>query len=1706
MSFSNRFLNVAVSFVLVMLLALNAVHAADSDKDKSGTQRPTYSLAPVSIKRVSVGSSGEQGNNASEWTSMSRNGRYVVFLSGADNLVAGDTNDRPDIFRHDLQTGQTIRVNVGSGGEQANGSYPNTFSINADGRYVVFASSADNLISNDANGKVMDVFVRDCQAGQTSLASINSEGEQGNGLSVVGEICHRNISDDGRYVVFSSSATNLFPDDTNNVPDLLVHDRQTGENRKVDVSSSGEQADSANGPSISADGRYVAFSSFADNLVPGDTNEREDVFIHDLRTGQTSRVSVNSNGEQADENKGCESCTYCSRPSISADGRYVVFNSIASDLVEGDTNGVWDIFVHDRQTGQTRRASISSDGKQANANCVGASISSDGQRVVFHSGADNLVEGDTNGVEDVFLHDLQTGETIRVSVTQSGDEANGQSCHPDLGLGPPSISGDGKLIAFHSEADNLVANDTNGTWDVFVVQLEEVEFHVASTNPPAGEIVPGAGVLMPVTATFNEPADPATVNETTFTLSDGTNAVAGTVQYDAASRTATFTPSQPLEIATFYTATLTTGVKNLLEESLASDHVWSFTTFDSDGIPLAGLRLWLKADTGITQNSSHQISKWEDQGELKLDIVQTLLDKRPLFVNGAVNERPVVRFDADDILETENNVDLMDGSADAGLFVVLKPGAAQEQFRSILSRPGLYLYHANQCHFVSHRAYQTLSADQFQLFTGINKADAFHSTYLNGGGRTVAPPYPLAFLPDPVFVSGQSDIAEIILYNRVVQPSERLAIENYLAWKYGISLQSDPSGLYAEVRGPYYSEAGGETEYTLFYGNNLPYDAKNVVLQVSLPGETAYVSSQPEGIYRYSNHEVFWKLGTLGPGEGGSVRVTAEYLWGIAPHTRVYVGAGIDAVNAPEHVLENIDDYLQYTPLRLVSRKDLTAKEIRTLLDTDAEFNTMYQKGLSLGFSDFGVATEEHLSDNSVNINLLMLKPASFEVLALRKSGDRYFSEQYVTRSLTASLSDDTGGMTTHLLTGETEGWGTWEGVSASALSGAELFDTSQCKPTMRICVQNCLAKSAYDWTLGAMFEVLGKLKLGADCSVCVLNSDNNYCYNCLKALTGALNEDIPGYEQVADIQHCILECSGNPKSHVCDKDEFTCASGPSLYRSFWSMFGVQFKMRMKCDLRTCLLEPAEYIACPFCEVCDNGMCRERQQVGSSQDCFDPEVLVAGDPNAKSGFEGDVVPGQELDYTVEYENVGEGTAYGVYIVDQLDENLDESSLDIQDGGTYIASARLLLWNVGDVAPQAGGKVHFSVRVRDAVPGGTRITNQAVIYFPSVPQETPTNEVVNRVFSLTAHPQSVETVGSDPADILLTGAEAASAPLTYRITKTPLYGSLEGSPPNVTYTAMKAFSGQDEFEFVVSNGITDSEPAKVSITVQPDPSDTVPPSVVSTFPEDGATNISVKETPSTSDPVRYSPALTAVFSEPLEPSTVTGSSFTVSGLAGTVSYDELSRTAIFVPSEALKYETTYTARLLKTIKDKAGNAMTSDVTWKFTTQSELLSAELSLDKGWNLVSFPIAPSNPAAAAVLGEVAGSCTIVWGYQGGKWSMYDPDNLFFNDLGVLTAGYGYWIRMSEPGTLIVEGTAPSESVALKAGWNLAGYNSTQPLPIADALASVAGEVEAVWSCQNGQWSAYIPGSPSPGGLDTLEQGRGYWIKVKKGCTWKLP
>lgn len=405
-------------------------------------------VAGGSTELVSMGLDGSAAYGRSHAQDVSRDGRYVVFYSTADDLVAGDSNGTHDVFLRDRSLRWTERISVSSTGRQGNGISAYSAAVSADGRYVAFTSDASNLVPGDTNG-VTDVFLRDRAGGTTTRVSVASDGSQGSNGSQLDD-----ISADGSQVLFSSGAK-LSDRDTNGFYDAYVHDRTSRTTSRVSVGMDGQQGNGdSGGGALSPDGRYIVFGSGASNLVSGDTNGQGDTFLRDRVLRTTRLVSVSSTGRQAN--------SYSSASGVSADGRYVLFESGASNLVRGDTNGYADVFLRDRQAGTTKRVSVGNTGAQGNEDSYGATMSDNGRYVAFESTASNLVANDRNGLgPDVFVRDLVAPTTTIQSVDSAGRQSGVENTTPHL-------SADGTTVAFTSTSAHFDPKDTNTREDVFV--------------------------------------------------------------------------------------------------------------------------------------------------------------------------------------------------------------------------------------------------------------------------------------------------------------------------------------------------------------------------------------------------------------------------------------------------------------------------------------------------------------------------------------------------------------------------------------------------------------------------------------------------------------------------------------------------------------------------------------------------------------------------------------------------------------------------------------------------------------------------------------------------------------------------------------------------------------------------------------------------------------------------------------------------------------------------------------------------------------------------------------------------------------------------------------------------------------------------------------------------------------------------------------
>lgn len=383
---------------------------------------------------LAAGSRGIDGVMVGGWTAvhntMSNDGQLFAFQStGWANLIPEDTNGSADIYVIDRTTLTPRLVTyVAAGIVGNNHSYATYGGITGNGSFVMFDTSATNLGSTDTNTRV-DTYVAGLDAHTLTRVSLSTAGDEPNA-----DTQGMGVSEDGRYALFTSTATNLVVGDANARRDLFLRDTLLNTTTLVTVSSAGVQAsgDTFTG-AISGDGRYIAFGTNATNLVAGDTNSNYDVFVRDTMFGTTTRVSLTPAGLQSTGGS--------SAPDISPDGRYVAFTVTGSDMFPGDTNGANDVVLRDLMLGTNTRVTRTTTAAEPNGNSLDPTISNDGQRVAYHSAATNVVPGDTNGVADVFVYDVASDMTARVSLGNSGTQPNTASYST-------SISGNGEYVGF----------------------------------------------------------------------------------------------------------------------------------------------------------------------------------------------------------------------------------------------------------------------------------------------------------------------------------------------------------------------------------------------------------------------------------------------------------------------------------------------------------------------------------------------------------------------------------------------------------------------------------------------------------------------------------------------------------------------------------------------------------------------------------------------------------------------------------------------------------------------------------------------------------------------------------------------------------------------------------------------------------------------------------------------------------------------------------------------------------------------------------------------------------------------------------------------------------------------------------------------------------------------------------------------------------
>src|SRR6185295_2578147 len=460
--------------------------------------------APPRTTRESVSSTGAPAAGTVQSGSLSANGRFVVFSSSATNLTGAVGMQ---VYRHDRVTGATVLVTVSKAGTPSIGGGV-AASVSADGRFVSFASAGNDFVDGDTNGAV-DIFLRDMNNGTTALVSASQTGVAADLGALVNNVAgKREISDDGRYVAFASNATNLVPASNNGKSQVYVKDIATGLVTRASVNGSNAAGDDASSaPALSGNGRVVAFQSLAANFSSLSTSHTTQLFVRDLDAGSTTLDSVSSAGLPV-------VAWPASAPALSFDGHYLVFETRAQLELRDHDAGTFDVYLRDRALHTTVLASVSPN-TGAGADSRAPSISADGRWVGFQSLDNMLVSGDANGMMDVFLYDRSTEAVTLVSVNDAGQQANAPSTSA-------SVSSDGHLVVLQTNASNLVTSPASTGAQLYVRDLRTNEAPVAPLGP---DVTLNEGVKLLLVASFSD-QDASTSWSATVNYGDGSGSAA----------------------------------------------------------------------------------------------------------------------------------------------------------------------------------------------------------------------------------------------------------------------------------------------------------------------------------------------------------------------------------------------------------------------------------------------------------------------------------------------------------------------------------------------------------------------------------------------------------------------------------------------------------------------------------------------------------------------------------------------------------------------------------------------------------------------------------------------------------------------------------------------------------------------------------------------------------------------------------------------------------------------------------------------------------------------------------------------------------------------------------------------------------------------------------------------------------------------------
>jgi hypothetical protein len=759
--------------------------------------------------------------------------------------------------------------------------------------------------------------------------------------------------------------------------------------------------------------------------------------------------------------------------------------------------------------------------------------------------------------------------------------------------------------------------------------------------------------------------------------------------------------------------------------------------------------------------------------------------------------------------------------------------------------------------------------------------------------------------------------------------------------------------VYVDLVSQTRASPGQRVSFAIWYNNLSTEVVTDTVLVLNLPNTVYYRSSSAGGTYWPARRQVFWKLGTLNPGSSGAVAVDGSYRWGV-PDLTLEAGMAIMLGSGLQNGQLLPADYLAYQPYTVTAKQTLTESQFNAGLPALPDLNTLFTQAQAAGFLK-GSYNRQTMSNGDLYTQAVLLRPDLSEIQFV--TGSNLGAVSYVIGRSYMFLITPTDTVLYNLQTNTIE-----IPHLPGALEGPILGNNDRVN-----CLVNCLILETGTALLSEFAPLLGKIGTISDCTAFLADPSNS---EALASCAAGIQTTIPGAGTIVSAVNCYNRSLANP-------DHCKCSS------SLWEGTTMPFTKTEACKKTPCVdgvfapYDQAVY-PCATCTKCVSGSggsddpashckptgatppaeCKTAGQptagvflespTGQDDDIFDGMkicVLIPRDPNAKYGQAGELVPGQQVTYQVTYENEGAGTAYGVYVTDVLDASYDDSTLVLGSNAIYVPASRQIIWTIGELAPKgqpgSQGEVSFSVRLKDGLPGGSPVFNQALVYFPSVPEITPTNAVVNYIQEITALPQSLETSYMTPVAITLQGEDVGGGGLTFAVVTPHLFGALTGTPPDLTYTPAANITGQDAFTYTAGNGVSTSDPAEVTITIHPAANDTQPPSIRWSDPANQASGIAFRSTPVMSDTLGniYAPYITIQFSEAIDLDTLTAANLRLADSTGhtlntTVFYDELGNQAVIYPREVLQNNQWYTVTVKGGVTDQAGNPMGSDYTFTF----------------------------------------------------------------------------------------------------------------------------------------------------------------------------